>query len=117
MNVTAKVRILVTALSAWWIVWIGWGPHTLGGMDLANVALDRAASSTSMLTITFVIAIGSTLAMFLRDERHLNALLAISLVWWVFIAVWLLLSELPTAGGLAAIGTVGGFVAYWNAIR
>lgn len=117
MNVSAKVRVLVTALSALWLCWIGWGPHTLGGMDLANAALDRVNGTTSMLTVTALVGLIMFAAMLLRGERWLTWLLLLPLVWWVFIASWLFLSELPTAAGFAAIGSIGGFVAYWNAIR
>lgn len=117
MNISAKVRVLVTALSALWLCWIGWGPHTLGGMDLANAALDRAGAADSMLIITAIVGLTMLAALFLRTERLLTELLLLSLIWWVYIAIWLFLSELPTAAGFTAIGSIGGFVAYWNAIR
>lgn len=117
--VGVRVRLFVTVLTAWWICWVGWGPAFGQAMAAARQRLETISGLDPALGLTALVGV-ACLACLVRPgvpSRLVSALLGVSLLWWVFIAALFFAAGLPLAGGLAAIGSIGGFVAYWGARR
>lgn len=108
-----RVRMIVTALSAGWLCWLAWGPHVIADQRAADRGLHTISGVDWVLAASLIVGIASAAAVVYAPtgRRATQIMLGISLVWWTFISVLMFVAGFPVAGGLAAVGTIGGIVA------